>query len=192
MFLLDEHGRIVGQHCAGQRWLNEVSVSGDGRFLAGLCTTPEGTSGDKPRLYAFSPGRTDFKSVLQGSELTQIGDKFRFRDFRPGECLFHYGDHSNHLPPVSRWAGQRWVVAGDEAVYWLSPGDAATVQQAHLGPGMTTAMAASPSGLVAVGRLVVHELESDRFVGATVVLSPRVAVQLPPQQRMASFLVSSC
>ena len=47
---------IVGQHRAGHRWINEVTVSNDGRFVSGLCTTPEGTSGDAPRLYGFSRG----------------------------------------------------------------------------------------------------------------------------------------
>jgi len=92
LFVLDENGGIVGQHRAGCRWINEVTVSSDGRFVVGLSTTPEGTAGDTPRLYAFS----------QGKELAQVSDRFRFRDFRPGKCLFHYGDHSNHLPRVSR------------------------------------------------------------------------------------------
>lgn len=143
VFVLDENGTVVGQHRAGLRWINEVTISDDGRFVAALSTTPEGTAGDAPRLYAFN----------QGKELTQLSDRFRFRDFRPGKFLFHYGDHSNHLPRVSRWAGDRWVVAGDDRVCWLSPSDCTRIQQAPLGQGVTTAFAAGPGGLAVVGRL---------------------------------------
>jgi len=153
LLLLDESGKVVGQYRAGQRWVNEVTVSGDGRFVAGLSTTPEGTSGDTPRFYAFS----------QGKELAEVSDKLRFRDFRPGACLFHYGDHSNHLPPVSRWAGDRWVVAGDDSVHWLSPSDSRLVEQAHLGQGVTTALAASAGGLVVVGRFGGADQPSGKF-----------------------------
>jgi hypothetical protein len=77
LFLLDENGRIVEEHRAGLRWVNEVTVSDDGRFVTGLSTTPEGTAGDTPRLYGFS----------QGKELTQISDKFKFRNFgSPSRC----------------------------------------------------------------------------------------------------------
>ena len=113
LFVLDQHGRIVQQHRAGLRWVNEVTISGDGRFVAGLSTTPEGTAGDTPRLFGF----------LFDEELTQVSDRLRFREFRPGGFLFHYGDHSNHLPRVSRWAGNQWVVVGDDRVYWQSPSD---------------------------------------------------------------------
>ncbi len=153
LFLLDENGRIIEQHRAGLRWVNEVTVSDDGRFVTGLSTTPEGTAGDTPRLYGFS----------QGKELTQVSDKFKFRDFRPGSCLFHYGDHSNHLPRVSRWAGDRWVVAGDELVCWLSPSDSTVIQQAHLGQGVTTTFAVSAGGLAVVGRLGSIDRPSDEF-----------------------------
>ena len=101
---LDTDGRIVGQHIAGQRWVNEATVSNDGRFIAGVCGTPEGTSGDVPRIFGFA----------NGQELTQVGPSFQFNNFRPQWCLWHYGEHSNHLPRVSCWAGDRWVVAGDE------------------------------------------------------------------------------
>jgi glyoxylase-like metal-dependent hydrolase (beta-lactamase superfamily II) len=142
LFLLDGSGKLVGQHRAGQRWLNEVSVSGDGRFVAALCTTPEGTAGDTPRFYAFSPTK----------ELDQVSGVLKFQDFRPARFMFHYGDHSNHLPRISRWAGQRWVVAGDDVLYWLSPTGHAPPRTAHLGQGVTTAMAAGAGGLAVVGR----------------------------------------
>ena len=125
----------------------------DCRFVAGLSTTPEGTSGGTPRLYGFR----------QDKELTQVSSEFRFRDFRPGKCLFHYGDHSNHLPPVSRWAGSQWVVVGDDLVRWLSPRDDTVVQQAHLGQGVTTAFAVSAGGLVALGRLGSIDPPSEGF-----------------------------
>ncbi|MBM4042707.1 MAG: MBL fold metallo-hydrolase [Planctomycetes bacterium] len=143
LFVLDEGGKIVQQHRAGLRWLNEVSVSNDGEFVAAVCTTPEGTAGDSPRLYAF----------LRGKELSQVGSGFRLRDFRPGGFLFHYGDHSNHLPPVARWAGEHWVVAGDDRLWWLSPAEG-TAEVAHLGAGVTTAFAASRSGRAVVGRFL--------------------------------------
>ncbi len=44
------------------------------------------------------------------------------------------------------------MVAGDDLVYWLSPDNSTTVAQAPLGQGVTTAFAASASGLAAVGR----------------------------------------
>ena len=50
-----------------------------------------------------------------------MSDRFRFRDFHPAGFLFHYGDHSNHLPHVSPLGRRSWVVAGDDQVYWLSP-----------------------------------------------------------------------
>ncbi len=174
VFLLDADGKIVDQRRAGHRWVNEVTVSHDGRFVAALVTTPEGTAGDTPRFYAFR----------QGQELTQLSDKFRFRDFRPCGGMFHYGEHSNHLPRSSRWAGDRWVVAGDDQIVWLSPSAAArdgevpaeprgsngsagaassqpelpstsrrpALHQVHLGQGVTTAFAASIGGLAVVGR----------------------------------------
>jgi glyoxylase-like metal-dependent hydrolase (beta-lactamase superfamily II) len=142
LLLLDDQGKIAASYRAGHRWLNDVTVSNDGRFVAALSTTPEGTAGDSPRLYAF----------LGAKELTQAGANFDLRNFRPAEFLFHYGDHSNHLPPVSAWAGDRWVVAGDDVLRWLSPGSSAAVQEAHLGPGMTTAFAASAGGHAVVGR----------------------------------------
>ena len=142
LFVLDENGRIVGQHRAGLRWVNEVSVSGNGRFVAGLTTTPEGTAGDQPRFYAFR----------QEKEITQLSQRFRLPDFHPAGFLFHYGDHSNHLPHVA---------PGPAAAGW-SPGTTwstgcrrtipTTVAQAPLGQGVTTAFAASASGLAAVGR----------------------------------------
>ena len=88
---LDGDGKIVGQYIAGQRWVNEVAVSNDGRFVAGLCTTPEGTSGDVPRLYGF----------LNGKEVDQIGGNFKSERISAPICAFwHYGDHSNHLPRI--------------------------------------------------------------------------------------------
>jgi len=161
LFVLDEQGKIVGQHRAGLRWVNEVTISNDGRFVAGLSTTPEGTAGDAPRLFGFQ----------QGQELTQVSENLRFRSFRPGGFLFHYGDHSNHLPRVSRWAGDRWVVAGDDRLYWLSPSDSTLVQMAHLGQGATTAMAANADGLVVVGRACNTEQPTDPF-RSLLVLNP--------------------
>ncbi|HPD15279.1 MAG TPA: FG-GAP-like repeat-containing protein [Planctomycetota bacterium] len=143
LFVLDEGGKIVQQHRAGLRWLNEVSVSNDGAFVAALCTTPEGTAGDSPRLYAF----------LRGKELSQVSAGFRLRDFRPGGFLFHYGDHSNHLPRVAQRAGDEWVVAGDDRLWWLSPAEA-TAEVAHLGAGVTASFAASASGRAVVGRFL--------------------------------------
>ena len=153
LFVLDQHGRIVRQHRAGLRWVNEVTISGDGRFVAGLSTTPEGTAGDTPRLFGFQ----------NDEELTQVSDCLRFREFRPGGFLFHYGDHSNHLPRVSGWAGDRWVVAGDDHLHWLSPSDSTLFAAAHLGQGMTTALAANADGLVVVGRAYNIEESADRF-----------------------------
>jgi len=154
LFLLDENGKLVEQHEAGRRWLNEVSVAGDGSFVAALCTTPEGTAGDSTRLYAF----------LRGKELAQVGSGFKLRDFRPGGFLFHYGGHSNHLPRVARWAGDRWVVAGDDRLFWLSPTESGPAQVAHLGAGVTTAFAASPNARVAVGRLVEADAPNEKAV----------------------------
>ena len=144
LFLLDSGGKIVGQHRAGNRWLNEVVVSDDGRFTAALSTTPQGTAGDTPRFYAFR----------QGKEPDQISGGLNFQDFRPARFMFHYGNHSNHLPRISRWAGSRWVVAGDDVLYWLSPTTPTPPRTAHLGQGVTTAMAASAGGLAVVGRCV--------------------------------------
>jgi metallo-beta-lactamase class B len=142
LLLLDAGGKIVGRHHAGLRWPNEVAVSDDGRFVAALCTTPEGTAGDTPRFYAF----------LQGKELDQLSGGLDFQGFRPARFMVHYGSHSNHLPRISRWAGQQWVVAGDDVIYWLSPTGHAPPRTAHLGQGVTTAMAASAAGPAVVGR----------------------------------------
>jgi metallo-beta-lactamase class B len=152
LFLLDAGGKIVGRHRAGQRWLNEVAVSDDGRFVAALSTTPEGTAADTPRFYGFS----------EGKELDQVAGVLRFQDFRPARFMFHYGDHSNHLPRISRWAGDRWVVAGDDVMYWLSPTGHAPPRMAHLGQGVTTAMAASAGGLAVVGRYAVGSFDTPR------------------------------
>ncbi|MHB1033852.1 MAG: FG-GAP-like repeat-containing protein [Pirellulales bacterium] len=136
LFVLDDAGRAAAQHRAGFRWLDEVTLTADGRLVTALSTTPEGTAGDTPRFYGFRDGK----------ELPQVA-KFQLRDF-----FFHYGEHSNHVPRVSCSAGQQWVVADDERVSWVS-NDGAVVAQAPLGQGTTMAVAASPGGLVVVGRL---------------------------------------
>ena len=153
LLLLDERGNIVGQHRAGLRWLNEVTVSDDGLFLAGFATTPEGTAGDMPRFFGFHYGKP----------LAQLSDRFRFEQYHPAGFLFHYGEHSNHLPRISGWAGDCWVVAGDDHVIWLPPGNPARVQQAALRRGVTTAFAASASGPVVVGRLADMGPPPDNF-----------------------------
>jgi len=56
--LLDADGKLVEQCRAGHRWVNEVTVPADGRFVAALVTTPEGTAVDSPRFYAFRQGGT--------------------------------------------------------------------------------------------------------------------------------------
>ena len=136
LFLLDHGGRVVQQHRAGLRWLSEVALTDDG-FLAALSTTPAGTAADTPCFFGFRDGK----------ELPQVAARFRLREF-----MFHYGDHSNHVPRLSHAAGERWVLADDDNVYWLS-GNAAVIGQAPLGSGMTTATAANADGLVVVGRL---------------------------------------
>ena len=40
LFVLDENGKIVGQHRAGCRWINEVTISSDGRFVVGSVPSP--------------------------------------------------------------------------------------------------------------------------------------------------------
>ncbi|HEY3322828.1 MAG TPA: FG-GAP-like repeat-containing protein [Planctomycetota bacterium] len=167
LFVLDENGKLVAQHRAGHRWLNEVALSDDGSFAAALCTIPEGTAGDTPQFFGFH----------QGKALAQLSDRFKFRDFRPAGFMFHYGEHSNHIPNVSHWAGGRWVVAGDDVVHWLPLPEAPPAgtpappaldetrgaQSAHLGAGVTTAFAASPSGVVAVGRFVGQAQRTEKF-----------------------------
>ena len=59
--------------------------------------------------------------------MQQVGASFKFDNFRPNLSLWHYGEHSNHLPRVSCWAGDRWVLAGDQDLYWISPGNAPSV-----------------------------------------------------------------
>ena len=139
---LDADGKIVGQHIAGQRWVNEATVSNDGRLIAGLCGTPQGTAGDMPRIFGFE----------QDKDVHQIGAGVQLDNVRVAGCLWHYGEHSNHLPRVSCRAGDRWVLAGDEEVYWMSPNDSQSIGRARIGPGTTSAMAASPSGIAVVGR----------------------------------------
>lgn len=158
LFLLDENGKAVQQLRAGQRWLGEVTVSGDGRFVSAVSTTPEGTAGDFPRVYGFR----------QGKELAQVGGKFRFHDFRASAFLFHYGNHSNHLPRLTAWAGEQWVIVGDDVLWWLSPGEN-LAESVHLGQGMTTAFAASASGRAAVGRAAGVEQDAGKFSSLIVV-----------------------
>jgi len=141
LLLLDAGGKIIEQHRAGLHWINEVVVANDGQFLMALCTTPQGTAGDFPRLYAFR----------RNKELTRVGVRFRLRDFRASGFLFHYGNHSNHIPRVACRAGDQWAIAGDDQLHWLSPVDD-TVRSAPLHRGVTTAFAASPSGRAVVGR----------------------------------------
>ncbi len=139
---LDGDGKIVGQHLAGQRWVNEAAVSNDGRFVAGLCATPEGTSGDVPRVFGF----------LNGQEVDQIGGNFSLKNFRPDLSLWHYGDHSNHLARILCRAGKQIVMTEGEQIEWLSPGDSAPVVRFNIGPGFPTALAASSKGVAVVGR----------------------------------------
>ena len=141
LILLDEKGKVAEQHRAGLRWVGEVAVANDGRTLMASCTTPQGTAGDSPRLYAFR----------RRKELARVGGSFRLRDFRSSGFLFHYGDHSNHVPPVACRAGDEWAIAGDDRLHWLSPRDN-TAKAVPLPRGVTTAFAASPSGRAVVGR----------------------------------------
>ena len=177
LFLLDENGKIVQQLRAGHRWVAEVTTSNDGRFVSAVCTTPEGTAGDYPRVYGFH----------QGKELAQIGGGkgFRPHDFRASAFLFHYGEHSNHLPPLTAWTGEQWAVAGDDIFWWLSPDENSTkqadpvkddpagrptaVECVHLGQGMTTTFAVSASGRAVVGRALGAEQEAAKFSNLLVV-----------------------
>ncbi len=158
VFLLDGDGRIVEQLCAGRRWIGEVRVADDGGSLAAVCTTPEGTAGDAPRLAVFR----------RGKELAQAGPRFRPRDLRAGAFLFHYGGHSNHLPPFTARAGNGLAAAGDDTLWWLAPeGDAA--EPSPLGRGITTAFAACPAGRAAVGRAPDGERDAGDFRDLVVV-----------------------
>jgi len=141
VLILDESGKIVGRHRAGLRWVQEVLVSNDGRSVLAFCTTPQGTAGDSLRLYGFRGN----------AEVAQVGGAFRFADVHAGGYLHHYGDHSNHVPRVACRAGDRWAVAGDDRLQWLSPG-ADAAESVPLHDGATTAFAASANGRAVVGR----------------------------------------
>ena len=134
-------------------------MSADGRFVAALSTTPEATAGDLPRFYGF----------LQGQELTRIAGQFSFQDFHPAGFLFHYGDHSNHLPHVCAgpatagwWPETTWCTG-------LRATEAVPNQFAHLGQGLTTAFAASASGPAVVGRFQIPDASSRNLPNLLVV-----------------------
>jgi len=154
LFVLDEAGKIAQSYRAGLRWLSEVMVSKDGSFLAAVSTTPEGTAGDSPRAYGF----------LRGKELAQLSDRVRFHDLHIGGFFFHYGDHSDHIPRVLRWAGDHGAIAADDWLHWVSAGEGGIelAGSAPLGEGVTTAFAASASGRAVVGRFA-GTAKSERF-----------------------------
>lgn len=157
LFVLDENGKVVQRLRAGLRWLSEVAVSPDGRFASAVCTTPEGTAGDSPRVFGFR----------QGEALAQVGGRFRFGDFRASAFLLHYGDHSNHVPGLTARAGPWLAVVGDDVLWWLAP-DEDAAESVALGHGMTTALAVSPAGRAVVGRSLGAEQGAGEFASVVV------------------------
>lgn len=97
VFIVAENGRLVGQHSAGRRWINEVAVTDDG-FAAAICSTPTGQAGDRPMICTFPGG--------------------------PGEAIdpmvFHYADHSNHLSPCLKASGGVIALMWQGSVRWLT------------------------------------------------------------------------
>ena len=181
VFLLDADGRIVQHHEAGRRWINEVTVSQDGRFLTAVCTTPEGTAGDRPRIYAF----------LEGRAIDRIPPATSLRGLGSDVLLFHYGAHSNHVSRMTGRAAGQWVVAANERISWFVPGAAArgqTRQSTHLGPGPITAFAVDTRGRAVLGRLVPHT-PGRRQRPCAVVVDPgarKPAWEVRPSDRVAT------
>ena len=119
-----------------------MAVSNDGRFVAGLCATPEGTSGDVPRVFGF----------LNGQEVTRSAAISVSKNFRPDLCLWHYGDHSNHLARILCRAGKQIVMTGESKLNGCRPAILRRLCGVNIGPGFPTAMAASSNGVAVVGR----------------------------------------
>jgi len=109
VFLLGPGGELVGQYRAGERWIEAVAVGEQGAFVAACCATPAGTSGDRPVLKVFAKKELERVSTAASDAL-------------PQETMFHYGDHSNHLPQAFRAAADRLVIASSQRLLWLSPG----------------------------------------------------------------------
>ena len=141
VFLLDANGRIVAQHEAGLRWIDQVAVGGAGKFLSAVCGTPSGTAGDGPAAFTFAAkGTASTKTRLASS------------DNNP--WFFHYGAHSNHLATPLRAAGGSPAAVVDNRVVWLTaPGGAAGRQVRFDRPAgsVITALAAATDGQVVVG-----------------------------------------
>jgi hypothetical protein len=134
LIVLDADGRVVSQRRVGLRWVDEVAVAPDGRLVAAVSGTPEGTAGDAPRLYAFLQGQplTD----VAGVQLASLSFRGRLGEARSnhfGGRLFHFGDHSNHLSPALAKSDGTLAVASDDGVFWLGSGPAASAVRAAYG-----------------------------------------------------------
>ena len=138
VLVLDGVGKLIAQYRAGQRFVGEVALSGDGRSGFALVTTPRGTAGDRPEVYRFDvPGKSG--AVLEGM---------------PHDALmFHYGDHSNHLGAFMQTADGQTALACGEQVFWLWPKRAGNVTRSHVGGSgrQVTAAALGPGGRMVVG-----------------------------------------
>ena len=131
VFVLDENGKLLRQHSAGKRWINEVAAGDAGAFVAALCTTPTGQAGDRVML-----------SVFAGAKPEEINTDLP---------VFHYGANSNHLAPCVSAMGESLAVLSTNGVRWSTPAGAGKPSNANV-PGADRAMAfaASTAGLAVV------------------------------------------
>jgi metallo-beta-lactamase class B len=101
VLLLDSDGKLGRQQHAGQRWINQVAVSGD--TLRAICTMPAGKAGDMPEVFRLTADNVAAESIS-------------WRRSQYSDGYFHYGDHSNHVTRLLLHSGI--VIDGDQ-VHWL-------------------------------------------------------------------------
>jgi metallo-beta-lactamase class B len=139
VLLLDGEGKLLRQQSAGQRWINQVTLTADGDPLRAVCTMPAGRSGDMPEVFRLTSDTVTAESI-----------SWRRADYAEG--YFHYGDHSNHVTRLLLRAESLSAVIDGDQVHWLDArGVSATTTFPLRDTAIPVAAASGAGGVVVVG-----------------------------------------
>jgi glyoxylase-like metal-dependent hydrolase (beta-lactamase superfamily II)/outer membrane protein assembly factor BamB len=139
VLLLDGNGRLLRQQHAGQRWINQVTLTGgDGEMLRAVCTMPAGRAGDQPELFRLGKEKVEPEAIS-------------WRRTGYADAYWHYGDHSNHVSRLLARSGDEAVLLNGDQVSWLGAGGKATATFPLAADAIPIALAADRQGFVVVG-----------------------------------------